>query len=526
LKRQHWILLGGYVALIVLLSFYHEMWRDEVRALSVAIDSPSWGAMLADLRHEGHPAVWYSILRAGYGVTHSNLVLPVAALAIAAAAAYVILRFAPFPLWLRALAVFGAFLGYELSVVARNYGIGVLLLMAGCVLFRERERRPLLLAFALALLANTSVHAAIASAIMLALWLTDLMDKKRRAGLTSLWGLAGVAIVIAGIVIAWLTARPTPDMVWGSTLSSLTLSKIARAIGIDPGKGLMGFSDANIAAVGEYPWRFTGVNSGLASRLIVDAALLWLLWSLRRNWKAIAAIVAAILSFEIVFRTIYTAGPRHEGLLLFLLFAICWVTAGNDDTRVRAATRGLLPLFALQALALPILVNRVIKYNESSSRSYAAFITANPGYRRAILMSEPDYFMEPLRYYVSNRIYSARQEQFANRVYFGDKRANYLALWKLQDEAQRVACQYRVPVLLAIGTRDFQANLSGSRSVAYRATFAWTRDERARFNAVARRVAVFPRATTDEVYEVFELTCVDQGGLNYGSPDVDTDLTD
>jgi hypothetical protein len=83
-----------------------------------------------------------------------------------------------------------------------------------------------------------------------------------------------------------------------------------------------------------------------------------------------------------------------------------------------------------------------------------------------------------------------------------------------------------VPVLLAIGTRDFQANLSGSRSVAYRATFAWTRDERARFNAVARRVAVFPRATTDEVYEVFELTCVDQGGLNYGSPGLDTDLTD
>jgi hypothetical protein len=29
LKRQHWILLGGYVALIVLLSFYHEMWRGE-----------------------------------------------------------------------------------------------------------------------------------------------------------------------------------------------------------------------------------------------------------------------------------------------------------------------------------------------------------------------------------------------------------------------------------------------------------------------------------------------------------------
>ena len=218
------------------------------------------------------------------------------------------------------------------------------------------------------------------------------------------------------------------------------------------------------------------------------------------------------MSFEVVFRTVYTAGPRHEGLLLFLILAICWVTAENDGARLRAAVRGLVPLFAFQALALPILVNRVIKYNESSSRPYAEFITANPRYRNAILMSEPDYFMEPLRYYVSNRIYSARQEEFANRVYFGDRRANYLALSRLQDVAQMTACRYKVPVLLAIGTRDFQAKLSGSRSVAYRATFHWTLEERSRFHAAAKRVAFFPRATTDEVYEVYELTCLAAAG--------------
>jgi hypothetical protein len=506
LKRQQWILLGGYVALIVLLSFHHEMWRDEVRALSVAIDAPSWSAMLADLHHEGHPPLWYIVLRAGYALTHSNLVLPGAALAIAAGAAYVILRFAPFPLWLRALAVFGAFLGYELSVVARNYGIGVLLLMTACALFVERERRPVLLAVTLALLANTSVHAAIAASIMLALWLSDLTDSQRRDNLKSLWGLASVAIVAAGVLTAYMTARPSSDMVWASTLAAPDYSKMLRAILTDPGRGLMGYRDANIAAVGEYPWRIIHVNPAVASRLIVDAALLWLLFALRRNWRAIIAIAISIVSFEIVFRTIYTAAPRHEGLVLFLIIAICWVTAGNDAARIRAATRGLFPLLALQALALPILVHRVIKYNESSSRPYAEFIKASPRYSNAILMSEPDYFMEPLRFYLRNRIYSAREQGSANRVYFGDRRANSLALSRLHDVAQQVACRYRSPVLLAIGTRDFQ-NLSGSRDVAYRATFTWTREERERFSAVAKQVASFPRATSDEVYDVFELTC-------------------
>ena len=505
MKRQHWILLGAYVALILLLSVYHELWRDEVRALSVAIDAPSWSAMFADLHHEGHPSLWYVVLRAGYGLTGSNLVLPAAALMSAVLAAYLILRFAPFSLLTRALAVFGAFLGYELSVVARNYGIGVLFMIGACVLFRERERRPAPLAVMLALLANTSVHAAIAAAILLGVWLCDLLDKDRRPGLASLRGLAGVGIVAAGVIVAYATARPSSDMVWGSTITSLDASKILRAVLLDPGKGLMGYRDASITAAGEYPWRLIGVDPALASRLIVDAVLLWLLWNLRRNRKAIAAIVVAIVSFEIVFRTIYTAAPRHEGLLVFLMIAICWITSADDRARIRAAARGLFPLLALQTLALPMLVQRVIRYDESSSRAYAGFIESEPRYRDAILVSEPDYFMEPMRYYVKNRIYMARQGEFANKAYFGGRRATVFSLGQLQSVAQSLACRYRTPVLVAMDTRDYRSGASGSTEVAYRARFTWTAEERGRFAAAAKQVAKFSRATSDENYTIYEI---------------------
>ncbi len=505
MRRQHWVLLGAYVALILLLSVYHELWRDEVRALSVAIDAPSWSAMLADLHHEGHPLLWYVILRAGYMLAGSNLVLPVAALAIAALTAYLILRSAPFPLWLRALAVFGAFLGYELSVVARNYGIGVLLMVGACILFRERERRPVLLGLVLVLLANTSVHATIAAVIILGVWLCDLFDKDRRAALISLSGLTSVAIVVAGIMLAYAMARPSPDMVWGSTVVSLDMSKILRAVVIDPGKGLMGYRDANIAAAGEYPWRLVGVNPAVASRLIVDAVLLWLLWSLRRNLKAIVAIFIAIVAFEIVFRAIYTAAPRHEGVLVFLLIAICWITAADSPAKLTAATRGLFPLLAFQALALPIMAQRVIRYDESSSRDYAEFIESNARYRDAILVSEPDYFMEPMRYYVKNRIYMARQGEFASRAYFGERRARFFSLGQVQAAAESLACRYQTPILVAIGTRDFRGRASGWREVAYRAKFTWTPEERQRFGAAAKKVAFFTRATSDEVYEIYEI---------------------
>ena len=68
--------------------------------------------MLSSLHQEGHPGLWYVILRAAFEVTHSNLVLPVIALAIGVALAYVVLRYAPFPFWLRLMTVFGVLISH------------------------------------------------------------------------------------------------------------------------------------------------------------------------------------------------------------------------------------------------------------------------------------------------------------------------------------------------------------------------------------------------------------------------------
>ena len=116
---------------------------------------------------------------------------------IAPRTAYVMLRFAPFPYWVRLLAVFGAFLGYEFSVVARNYGIGVLLMLLACTIFPERRERPIRLAVVLALLANTSVHAAIASLVLAFVWLMDFLEPSSRRALLRGRSLAALGMVVA-----------------------------------------------------------------------------------------------------------------------------------------------------------------------------------------------------------------------------------------------------------------------------------------------------------------------------------------
>jgi hypothetical protein len=89
------------------------MWRDEVRALSFAIQGEDWIAMLRTLHGEGHPALWYLLLRVVHRIAGRPEVLPVLALAIAAVAGCLIVWRSPFPRPLITLILASHFFIYE-----------------------------------------------------------------------------------------------------------------------------------------------------------------------------------------------------------------------------------------------------------------------------------------------------------------------------------------------------------------------------------------------------------------------------
>lgn len=486
------------------------MWRDEVRAFSVATHARSWLDLLGSIHQDGHPIIWYAILRLGYAATHSTLVLPVASLLIAWTAAFLILRFAPFPVWTRMLAVFGAFLGHEFSVVSRNYGIGVLLMVVACIFFPTRRERPIRLGIVLALLANTSVHAAVAALLLGFVWVgADLLNPSTRRALARPAYLAAIAIVGAGTAFGLWSARVPPDMAYAVTLSQL-LPHNWGAIPLDPAAGLMGFQLANIAAAGELPWVRVGIDPTLASRVIVDVALLGIAWSLRRNPICLAAALLAVLAFELIFRVAYSGALRHEGILAFLLISLVWIACGESGTRRearRSMALGLLPLLVFQTAALPVITHRTLMYPTSSSKAFGALINRTPAWRKAILAGEPDYMMEPLPYYVANGVFMPRQRAFDYRVYFdrGARRKLDLRLGGLIDLTDSLSCATGRPVLLAIGYPEVLSDSSGEAHPAYSGTvFRWNSTERSRLFAEGKLVGSFVQATGDENYSVFE----------------------
>jgi hypothetical protein len=177
----------------------------------------------------------------------------------------------------------------------------------------------------------------------------------------------------------------------------------------------------------------------------------------------------------------------------------------------------LLPLLLFQSVALPVTIRRVLLHPTSSSREFAGLIDRTPAWREAILAGEPDYLMEPMPYYVANKVFMPRQRAFDYRVHFdrGGRRTFQLRLGGLLDVVDSLSCATRRPVLLAIGYHKILSDTAGKEGLAYPgAEFHWNSAERSRLLSEGKLVGSYFNAIGDENYSVFELSPAAAGTCN------------
>jgi hypothetical protein len=122
-------------------------------------------------------------------------------------------------------------------------------------------------------------------------------------------------------------------------------------------------------------------------------------------------------------------------------------------------------------------------------------------------MSEPDFMMETMPYYVNNPVYMPRQREFHYRVYWdrGPRRQQDLSLGQLVNIADSITCATGRPGLLAISYPKVITDTAGWTHLAYLpAIFRWNQADRALLMSRTKRVASFWRAV-DEDYYIFEV---------------------
>ncbi len=313
-------------ALQLWLIFTHSPWWDEVQARLIA--QQSLPEMFRSLHYEGHPALWYLILHALSAVIPAKMVLPLAQAPIALGVLALIWFRAPFSWPVKLLVCLGYFIVFEYGVIARSYGLGVLLFF-GFVALRRSPWAWLLLA----LLVNVSLHTALLAGVCV-LW---LISEGR-------WSWRGAALFFAAGMLFLLTVWPAADVIPAQPMQPSPLVNLfigsARAASL-----LMPVNPL------DYPVRWQWEPEAQAAILIGFLPPIVGVLALRRRWRDAGLLVLFAAMLYLLPLVVYVTWPRHWGFLAVLFVGLLWGQA-EDEIKPNLVACGWLGLMAVGGVAM------------------------------------------------------------------------------------------------------------------------------------------------------------------------------
>lgn len=463
-----WALVAGYLA------WNHAVWRDEVRALSFALGGSNVFAMLRGLHGEGHPALWYLLLRSAHGVLATPKVMQIVAYLVAFSALLLFSLRSPFRLLVLGLVLMGRFAIFEYTVMARNYGISMLLLFLLAYFYPRHRERGVLLGALLLLLANCNAHSVLLVDAFLVFWLVDILlgNREGRAAAVKIY-LLNFAIALVGIVLCAATilptindaaqvTRPTGAHLVAAAISALLLPSLSfDFLMLTP--TLVHLMSKLHLLHGPY----LPIAKILQSVLLFGSTL-----GLIRRPAALVGAWTALAGFVLFFTVIYPGPFRHQALWLVFMLAMYWIAGQSDGAQAqlgeapekgkwhgrraqqigKAGSIMFLVLLLLQAadgvrVAAALLSHRA---PESRIRDLAATIAARPELHDAIVIADPDFLVEALPYYVSNQTYLMREKRFGDIVIFTRKARLQLTLSDVLDEARTLHTETGKPVIVLL----------------------------------------------------------------------------
>ena len=205
--------LGVWIGVVAFTLRYHEKWADEAQAWLIARDLDLKTIWFHELRYEGSPGLWHTILWVAQHVFHTRYdALGFIGMAGATAGVALLIFKAPFPRYLRWPLAFTYFMVYQYAVIARPYTLLPLLAFAAALLFKDLEH-PERMTIVLVLLANLSLHGTILAGCFGLVYVLDAYRARERLDARvkrKYWICVGVMAAVFVFIV--LILKPTPDI--------------------------------------------------------------------------------------------------------------------------------------------------------------------------------------------------------------------------------------------------------------------------------------------------------------------------
>ncbi len=294
-------MLAILAGLVLYTASKHEPWADEAQAWLLARDFSWFRLLVSELRYEGHPAIWFTILSPAIHVFH----LPYSCFGylaglLAIVGLGVLIFMAPFPRALRYLICFSFFFVYQYAVVARPYVLAPLVGFLAAYFYRKGLPRVMTFAVILCLMMHLSSYTAlIAFALAVAYAVQLLLRWKEISKADRSRIFRATALLFFSAVLLVLILYPRPDSTLVADAVKMTFHhhlQLAR-------EGLVGaLSDSAFATI----------------PLLILAAV----WAYRRGAFLLLILAVGATSLEYGFLRGY---QHHQGLITTAFVVSVWV---------------------------------------------------------------------------------------------------------------------------------------------------------------------------------------------------------
>jgi len=336
---------GLWLAVVIFTLAHHEKWADEAQAWLIARDLPLRAIWFHELRYEGSPGLWHTILWIAQHVFHAPYAtLGAIGVACAAAGAAFVLWKAPFPRPLRYLLIFSYFLLYQYAVVARSYVLFPLFAFMAADAYKDRHH-PERITLAFVLLSLLCLHGALFSASLGLVFLVEATREWRSFDAALRRRFVICALLLGAVFLfAFAILKPSSDVdafvkpapsqhIWEAAKSTKLVSVISGA--------LLDFTLPSMIFLGmAAAWCFTR-RQGLAF-LLPTAALIFLYVFIHgQSHHHGTVFVAVIAGLWIAWPTAEeqrcesAAERRANRLMMVLLGILCAVNIWDATVSVR-----------------------------------------------------------------------------------------------------------------------------------------------------------------------------------------------
>jgi len=494
-----------YALVVSTLSGLHEVWRDEVTLIDMIATSESLFHLFGRLNNYGHPGLWHTLLYFGHSIFPEYFILKITAVSIAVLGIYIFLLRAPFSFGQKLLFICGFFPIYLYPVFARSYGLSMLLGFAFCALYQDRMKNFIPMSIVLFLLANVHAHSLImVIAIFLSLAVEFFVTIRRQ--LDKIFDqkkiMIGLSIILCGIGLSIIQIIPDQTSIIFKT-SSLDVYNVAEV-----------FIRALVI-----PGKVFPAVLGFKSAVFVNGVIWALYIYLSRKPGLLMIFAVSVIGLAMFMTLVYPSKMmRHQGALYLLIIMILWLDAVVQGSRISLSAWAekiyqavasykhaffTCVLIMQVCMAYPAVKNDIL-HDYSSSKRFAVFLDENEQFKDAILMGEPDVFVESIPYYSDIDIYLHRQKKFGKSVVFTAAKNLDLTLDEYLETAIHLKKETGRPVIMMVG---HDLNPQGPFKIEgyFGANFIYSEASLRDFHQKAVKIAEFKGAIGDENYDVYSL---------------------